>query len=57
MVNQEHTLTVDDLIIVYLIEKTKQGYIPEVTEEEFMNFLKYFTQKKKLKIYYGIIIN
>lgn len=49
MVNQEHKLTVDDLIIVYLIEKTKQGYIPEVTEEEFMDFLKYFISKKEIQ--------
>lgn len=31
------------------MKKTKQGYIPEVTEEEFMDFLKYFTQKKEVQ--------
>lgn len=48
MVNKDFRLTVDDLIVHYLAEKTKQGYEPKVTEEEFMNFLNYFTQKKEV---------
>lgn len=45
MINQENKLTIDDLIIIYIAEKMKQGYIPEVDEEELMDFLKYFTKK------------
>ncbi len=48
MVNEEFRLTVDDLIVQYIVEKTKQGYEPKVTEEEFMSFLNYFTQKKEV---------
>ena len=48
MISLTHNLTVDDLIVVYLIQKIEQGYIPEVTEQEFMDFLQYFTTKKKV---------
>lgn len=46
MINLERKLTVDDLIVSYLAEKMKQGYISEITEQEFMEFLKYFSSKK-----------
>lgn len=46
MVNSGHKLTIDELIVTYLIEKSTKGHIPEITEKEFMDFLKYFMEKK-----------
>lgn len=45
MVNLEHKLTVDDLIVIYMTEKVKQGYSPSYTKDEFMDFLNFFITK------------
>lgn len=45
MVNIEHKLTVDDLIVEYMIYKVKNGYAPRFTTAEFISFLYYFEQK------------
>ena len=42
MVNFEHKLTVDDLVVEYMIYKVKNGYNPSFTESEFREFLEYF---------------
>lgn len=48
MVNLEHKLTVDDLIIEYTVLKLKNGYEPKYTINEFMDFLSYF--KKQMEV-------
>lgn len=45
MVNLEHKLTVDDLIVEYMVYKTKNGYEPQFLTSEFMSFLHYFEEK------------
>ncbi len=45
MVNLEHRLTVDDLIVEYMIYKVNNGYEPQFSTHEFMNFLYFFTSK------------
>ena len=45
MVNKEHKLTVDDLIVEYMIYKVENGYAPSFTTGEFINFLLYFESK------------
>ena len=45
MVNLEHKLTVDDLIVEYMIYKTKNGYEPSFTTSEFISFLYFFENK------------
>lgn len=45
MVNLEHTLTVDDLIVEYMIYKVKNGYEPSFLTSEFINFLYFFESK------------
>lgn len=45
MVNLEHKLTVDDLIIEYMIYKVKNGYEPSFLASEFINFLIFFESK------------
>ncbi|MDD3392649.1 MAG: hypothetical protein PHE54_03840 [Bacilli bacterium] len=42
MINSEHKLTIDDLIINYLIEKTKKGFANGFGEKEFLDFLNFF---------------
>lgn len=45
MVNLEHKLTVDDLIVEYMIYKVKNGYEPSFMTSEFINFLYFFESK------------
>lgn len=45
MVNLEHKLTVDDLIVEYMIYKVKNGYEPSFLTSEFINFLYFFESK------------
>ena len=45
MVNSEHKLTVDDLIVEYMIYKVENLYEPSFTIGEFINFLLYFESK------------
>ena len=45
MINREHKLTVDDLIVEYMIFKVKEGYEPSFTSLEFIDFLHFFTSK------------
>lgn len=45
MLNREHKLTVDDLIVEYMIYKVKNGYDPEFTATEFIDFLKFFEKR------------
>lgn len=46
MVNLEHKLTVDDLIVEYMMYKVKNGYEPVVSSGEFVDFLLFFETKK-----------
>lgn len=48
MVKLKHMLTVDDLIVKYMIVKVELGYEPSYTIDEFISFLKYFTQYKEV---------
>ncbi len=45
MVNLEHKLTVDDLIVEYMMYKVKNGYEPSFFTSEFINFLYFFESK------------
>lgn len=45
MVNLEHKLTVDDLIVEYMMCKVKKGYEPSFLTSEFMSFLYFFESK------------
>ena len=45
MLNKEHKLTVDDLIVEYMVCKVKEGYEPSFTSDEFIDFLHFFTSK------------
>ncbi len=45
MVNKEHELTVDDLIVEYMIYKVNNGYEPSFTTSEFMSFLYFFEEQ------------
>ena len=48
MINKEYRLTIDDLIVEYMILKVKLGYEPSYTIDEFMNFILYFEKYKKI---------
>ncbi len=48
MVNLQHNLTVDDLIVEYMIYKVNHGYEPQYLANEFMDFLKYFQTKMEV---------
>lgn len=48
MVNLEHKLTVDDLIVEYMICKVKNGYEPSFLTSEFISFLYYFESKMEV---------
>ena len=39
MVNIEHKLTVDDLIVEYMAYKVRNGYEPSFLTSEFISFL------------------
>ncbi len=45
MVNLEHNLTVDDLIVEYMIYKVNNGYEPQFLASEFIKFLYFFESK------------
>ena len=45
MVNLEHKLTVDDLIVEYMTCKIEKGYKPEFLTSEFISFLYFFESK------------
>lgn len=49
MVNLEHKLTVDDLIIEYLMAKVNGGYETSFTESEFMTFIYYFEESMPIE--------
>lgn len=48
MVNLEHKLTVDDLIVEYMMYKVNNGYEPSFLASEFMSFLYFFERKMKV---------
>ena len=45
MVNIEHKLTVDDLIVEYMAYKVRNGYEPSFLTSEFISFLYFFESK------------
>ena len=49
MINLEHNLTVDDLIVEYMMYKVKNGYEPQFLTSEFMNFLCFFEKKMPIQ--------
>ena len=49
MINLECNLTVDDLIIEYMMYKVKNGYDPSFLAAEFMNFLNFFENKMRVE--------
>lgn len=49
MVNEKKELTVDDLIIEYIMYKSKNGYDPSFYAKEFFDFLKFFESKMEVK--------
>lgn len=49
MVNKEHKLTVDDLIVEYMMYKVENGYEPSFTTAEFITFLYFFEDKMKVE--------
>lgn len=49
MVNRENKLTVDDLIVEYMIYKVKNGYEPNFFTSEFITFLYFFEDKMKVE--------
>ena len=56
MINLEHKLTADDLIVEYMVYKVKNGYEPSFLVSEFMDFLLYFESKMEVfdTLYDGI---
>lgn len=49
MINLERNLTVDDLIVEYMIAKVTKGYEPQFSASEFIDFLKFFETKMPVK--------
>ena len=49
MVNLERKLTVDDLIVEYMMYKVKNGYEPSFLTLEFMDFLRFFESKMQVE--------
>lgn len=47
MVNLEKILTVDDLIVEYMVYKVKNGYDPKFLASEFMDFLQFFSEQNE----------
>ncbi len=45
MINLEHKLTVDDLIVEYMLYKVNNGYEPQFLTSEFISFLDFFESK------------
>ena len=56
MVNLEHKLTTDDLIVEYLMYRIKNGYNPEFLTSDFIEFLRFFETKMEVEdtIYDGV---
>lgn len=48
MINDGYRLSVDDLIVEYMIMKIKMGYYPWYMIDEFMDFVLYFEGYKKI---------
>lgn len=48
MTDSDYRLTVDDLIIEYMIYKVRYGYEPSFLTSEFMNFLSFFESKMEV---------
>lgn len=48
MVNLEHKLTVDDLIVEYAMYKVRNGYEPQYSTSEFIIFLHFFETKMEV---------
>lgn len=49
MVNLEHKLTVDDLIVEFMMCKVKNGYEPSFLASEFMIFLHFFEKQMSIE--------
>ena len=49
MVNLEHKLTVDDLIVEFMMCKVKNGYEPSFLASEFMIFLHFFEKQMSVE--------
>lgn len=49
MINLEHELTVDDLIVEYMMYKVNNGYEVQFLTSEFISFLYYFESKMPVK--------
>lgn len=49
MVNLEQDLTIDDLIVEYMMYKIKNGYEPSYTINEFIDFVHFFESKFDVK--------
>lgn len=49
MVNLEHKLTVDDLIVEYMMYKVRNGYEPSFLTSEFISFLYFFESKMSVE--------
>ena len=47
--NLEHKLTVDDLIVEYMMYKVKHGYEPKFSTSEFIGFLYFFAASRNPK--------
>ena len=48
MVNLDHKLTIDDLIVEYMIYKVRNGYEPKFLTSEFISFLYFFETKMQV---------
>lgn len=57
MVNLEHRLTVDDLIVEYAMYKVKNGYEPKYPTSEFIDFLHFFETKMEIDDFYTMVKN
>ena len=49
MVKNENKLTIDDLIIEYMIYKVKNDYEPQYSASEFMDFIHFFESRMKVE--------
>lgn len=49
MTNLKHELTIDDLIVEYMMYKVKNDYEPQFLTSEFMDFLNYFERRMEVQ--------
>ena len=49
MTNPKNELTVDDLIVEYMMYKVKNDYEPQFLTSEFMDFLNYFERRMEVQ--------